>query len=148
LGILQTKRDRRTGYVGYIEPGLEQGQPAETVGLPFGRRQDEVVPRPGAGHVQQTPGLGLSKTELPVSDQAVEHGFSLVFPEIQSYTQLRIEEERLYSSFGEEQEKLMRDYYLGTVGMVTFGSQEIQPVPWLVKDNDVEKLNLFKAVAR
>jgi len=28
------------------------------------------------------------------------------------------------------------------------GSREVQPVPGLVKDDDVEILNLFKAVAR
>jgi len=54
----------------------------------------------------------------------------------------------LYNSFGEEQEQLMRDYFVGTVRIPTFGGREVQPVPRLVRNDDVEKLNLFKAVTR
>jgi hypothetical protein len=54
----------------------------------------------------------------------------------------------LYSSFGNEQEQLMRDYFLGTLYTETLGRYEIEPVAGLVKGDDVEKLNLFKAIAR
>ena len=53
----------------------------------------------------------------------------------------------LYSSFGQEQDQLMRDYYLGTFYTETLGRYEIEPVPSLVKGDDVEKLNLSKATA-
>jgi hypothetical protein len=54
----------------------------------------------------------------------------------------------LYSSFGNEQEQLMRDCFLGTLYTETLGRYEIEPVAGLVKGDDVEKLNLFKAIAR
>jgi hypothetical protein len=53
----------------------------------------------------------------------------------------------LYHSFGQEQEQLIRDYFLRTVGISTLGGREVQPVSGLVKDDDVEKLNLVKVVA-
>ena len=52
----------------------------------------------------------------------------------------------LYNSFGEVQKQVMRDYFLGTVKMSALGGREIDPVPGVVKDGDVEKLNLFRAV--
>jgi hypothetical protein len=52
----------------------------------------------------------------------------------------------LYESFGEIQRQLMRDYFVRTVNMYKYGHREIEPVPGLVRDNDVDKLNLFRAV--
>jgi len=54
----------------------------------------------------------------------------------------------LYNSFGEAQKQVMRDYFLGTVKIPALGRREIKPVPGLVKDDDVEKLNLFKKVGQ
>ena len=42
----------------------------------------------------------------------------------------------------------MRDYFLGTEKISALGPREIKSVPGLVKDDDVEKLNLFKKVGR
>ena len=53
----------------------------------------------------------------------------------------------LYDSFGDAQKQVMRDYFLRTHGVDTFGPQEIKPIPGLVED-DVEKLNLFKKIGR
>ena len=54
----------------------------------------------------------------------------------------------LYNSFGEAQKQVMRDYFLGTEKISALGPREIKSVPGLVKDDDVEKLNLFKKVGR
>jgi hypothetical protein len=54
----------------------------------------------------------------------------------------------LYNSLGEVQKQVMRDYFLRTYKMSRLGRREIDPVPGLVKDGDVEKLNLFRNVGQ
>jgi hypothetical protein len=52
----------------------------------------------------------------------------------------------IYYSFGRDQKRLISDYLLKTIGVDKLGSHEIEPLPGVVNDADVEKLNLFKAV--
>lgn len=49
----------------------------------------------------------------------------------------------LNGSFREAQKRLIRDYFVKTVGMHKFGHHEIDRVPGLVEGAGVEKLNLL-----